>query len=243
MILSAHQPAYLPWLPLLDLIAQSDVFVVLDAVQFEKGSFVNRNKILLNGKEHWLTIPVHAHDKSTIADTKIDWEQPWLRKHCESVKHAYGKSSSLESWLKHIETLAECRHLGPLAIRDLEFWCKQFGITTPIKMMPLKKRKPGGTELILDLMADFKADTYLAGPLFKNYVNEELWQSSPYSWITHKVSPALEALPPLSALHYWMTGIDNPFSSSPDIQMTKPLDAEEPSAVLSHRDFRSTSSL
>mgnify|MGYP000520569925 CR=1 FL=1 len=36
MIISAHQPAYMPWLGYLDRIRRSDVFVFLDTVQFEK---------------------------------------------------------------------------------------------------------------------------------------------------------------------------------------------------------------
>ena len=45
MILTAHQPAYLPWLGYFDKIIRSDVFIFLDSVQFEKNSFTNRNKI------------------------------------------------------------------------------------------------------------------------------------------------------------------------------------------------------
>ena len=36
MIVSMHQPAYLPWLGYFDRIAQSDRFVFLDSVQFEQ---------------------------------------------------------------------------------------------------------------------------------------------------------------------------------------------------------------
>ena len=45
MIVSIHQPAYLPWLGYLHRIALSDRFLFLDTVQFQKGSFQNRNKI------------------------------------------------------------------------------------------------------------------------------------------------------------------------------------------------------
>ncbi|NMQ05969.1 hypothetical protein E4Q08_12220 [Candidatus Accumulibacter phosphatis] len=36
VIISAHQPAYLPWLGYFDKIARADVYVFLDTVQFEK---------------------------------------------------------------------------------------------------------------------------------------------------------------------------------------------------------------
>ena len=47
MKISAHQPAYLPWAGYLQRIHMSDVFVLLDEVQFEKNSFTNRNQIKL----------------------------------------------------------------------------------------------------------------------------------------------------------------------------------------------------
>ena len=55
MILSAHQPAYLPWLGYFEKIACADVFIFLDTVQFEKNSFINRNKIKTQQGPQWLT--------------------------------------------------------------------------------------------------------------------------------------------------------------------------------------------
>ena len=45
MKISINQPAYIPWLGYYERIANSDVHIVLDHVQFEKNSMVNRNII------------------------------------------------------------------------------------------------------------------------------------------------------------------------------------------------------
>jgi len=59
LIISINQPAFIPWLGYFQRILLSDLHVVLDHVQFEKNSMINRNKIKTkDGKELWLTIPV-----------------------------------------------------------------------------------------------------------------------------------------------------------------------------------------
>ncbi len=59
MIVSIMQPYFFPYVGYLQLIAQSDVFVFHDEVQYIKGGWVNRNRILgPNGEAVWLTFPV-----------------------------------------------------------------------------------------------------------------------------------------------------------------------------------------
>ena len=48
MIVAAHQPHYLPWLGYLDKVAKSDVFVVMDDLQYEAQNFQNRNRLKLD---------------------------------------------------------------------------------------------------------------------------------------------------------------------------------------------------
>ncbi|WP_340643645.1 WbqC family protein, partial [Phenylobacterium sp.] len=52
------QPYLLPYIGYFQLIAAADVFVIYDDVQYMRGGWINRNRILLNGAPHWLTLPV-----------------------------------------------------------------------------------------------------------------------------------------------------------------------------------------
>ena len=97
MILSAHQPAYLPWLGYLERISLSDKFVILDQVQFEKNSFINRNKIKIKEDAVWLTIPVNLknHLEGTIKNTTINTNDKWKIKHWKTIQQNYSKAPFL----------------------------------------------------------------------------------------------------------------------------------------------------
>ena len=52
------QPTYLPWSGYFDLLDRSETFVFLDDVQFNKRSWQQKNRIILNNDYKDLTIPV-----------------------------------------------------------------------------------------------------------------------------------------------------------------------------------------
>ena len=54
MILAAHQPNLVPWLPFFRKMHLADKFVLMSHVQFEKNGWTNRFKY----KDRWMTIPV-----------------------------------------------------------------------------------------------------------------------------------------------------------------------------------------
>ena len=60
-VVAIHQPNFFPWLGFFDKIARADVFVLMDNVQFPRtstGTWVNRVKLLVAGRERWATAPV-----------------------------------------------------------------------------------------------------------------------------------------------------------------------------------------
>jgi hypothetical protein len=58
MIVAIMQPYFFPYIGYFQLIKNVDVFVYLDDVQYIKGGWVNRNRILKDGEASWITLPV-----------------------------------------------------------------------------------------------------------------------------------------------------------------------------------------
>lgn len=84
------QPAYLPWPGYFNLICESDVFVFLDDVQFEKQSWQSRNKVLVSGEAKWLSIPMRNAPLATaLRDVLVAEDPRWRRKHARTLEQSY----------------------------------------------------------------------------------------------------------------------------------------------------------
>lgn len=99
------QPTYLPYLGYFHLIAEADVFVFLDDVQFARRSWQSRNRILGAGGEVMLTVPTKKADRDApIAEIEISDAEPWAAKHLASIRHAYGKRPFFAEGMAFLET-------------------------------------------------------------------------------------------------------------------------------------------
>jgi hypothetical protein len=57
-----------------------DIFVVYRDIEFSKGGYINRNRLLLDGKVEWFTIPLEkAEDTAMISDRHISLSWPKSR--------------------------------------------------------------------------------------------------------------------------------------------------------------------
>ena len=62
MILSVHQPNFIPWSGFFYKLLHSDKFIILDKVKFGMRSYTNRTQIYKN-KKSWLTLPIEYDAK------------------------------------------------------------------------------------------------------------------------------------------------------------------------------------
>ena len=86
MIVSIHQPSYWPWLGLLDKVAKSDVFILLDNIAANKDSYQYRNIFFCNGKPKIITIPVNY--KMGIKINKMKFKNNiWPSEHLDRFKN------------------------------------------------------------------------------------------------------------------------------------------------------------
>ena len=95
--ISINQPTFLPWVGWFDLVDHSDVFVVLDDVQFSKQSWQQRNRIRTSKGLEFITIPVKNKDKQTILDVEIA-ENHFEKKIIKSIFTNYKKSKFFDKY-------------------------------------------------------------------------------------------------------------------------------------------------
>lgn len=218
MILSAHQPAYLPWLGYFDKINKSEMFVYLDTVQFEKNSYINRNQIKTPQGLLWLTIPVKTkgHTTSSLRSTEIDDSQPWRSKHLKSIEMNYRKAIRFDECYSKIEELIKYpeKNLADYCFHQLKFWLNELNITTSIVRSSNIHIDGTKSELIHNLCKHFAADKYLSGSLGRSYLIEKDFDESnikiEYQNFYAEEYPQLwnDFVPNLSVLDWWMNKCD-----------------------------------
>jgi hypothetical protein len=168
MIVAIHQPHYLPWLGYLHRMAQVDLFILLDHVQFERRNRQNRSQIRLDGREHWLTVPVEQHSqKERIVDKRIDNRdpRPWGRTHFTTLRHAYRDAPHFGTHAAALREILEARweHLVDLNRAMLELMRAAFAIATPLARSSELGVDGAKSDLILNLCRAVGADRLLAG--------------------------------------------------------------------------------
>ena len=178
MIVSIHQPAYLPWLGYFHKIATADVFVIFDMTQFEKNSFINRNKIKTSQGPTWLTVPVITKGlfkKNILTETQIDNSTLWTKKHWKAIKYNYNKAPFFNRYKDFFEEVygREWIKLIDLCETITRYIVKQLGIKTEIiRTTAMNNVKGEKTDLILNVCKELGASAYFSGSLGKNYLEE-----------------------------------------------------------------------
>lgn len=177
MILSVHQPQYIPWLGYFDKIAKSNCFVFLDQVQYKPREFQNRNKIRTKDGWIWLTVPVISKGlgRQRICDVRIDNSFAWWQQHYKSLKVWYGGAKFFNDYDPFFEEVynKNWKRLVGLNMEIVNYILKQLSITTPIYFESKLDIVNKGTDRIIEICAKLKADTYLSGIGGKAYLEEE----------------------------------------------------------------------
>lgn len=178
MITTVLQPAFLPWLGYLSMIKMSDTFVLYDDVQFFRW-FVNRNKVKVDGKEKWLTVPVSGH-RDLISQTKISYGTDWASQHLETIRHAYTKASNFKegfdlakAMYQRFDTISE------LAVHSVKTICDYLGLKTNLVLSSeLGVADSGKTTRLVDICRATNAKIYLTGYGSADYIEPDLFEKA-----------------------------------------------------------------
>lgn len=178
MIISAHQPGYIPWIGYFDKIKKSDLFVYMDTVQLTNSSsfnFVTRNYIKSSQGPQLLTVPIKKKGfmNKELKELEIDYSQNWVKKHLRTIETNYRKSNNYSYFFPKLKKIydMEINHFTDFCYEQLIFFLKEMDIKTKIIKLSDISTKHNKSDLILEICMHFKAKQYIAGGKSMEYLN------------------------------------------------------------------------
>lgn len=203
MTVSILQSNYIPWVGYFGLIAQSDVFVIYDEVQYTKNDWRNRNIIKSATGPLWLTIPVRQQSLSQkIYETTIT-DNRWSKKHLNSLNLNYTKAAHYNEMKEWVAGLYEVdsNYLSNVNLHFIKSICHKLGIATRIIDSRELDLTGDRVERLVNACKKLGATTYLSGPSAKNYLNVEAFEKEGMSvaWMDYSIyKPYTQIHPPFT---------------------------------------------
>lgn len=88
--LAVMQPYVFPYLGYFHLIEASELLVFYDDVAYRPRTWMNRNRILVDGQPHTFTVPVRGGSQNTrISEVELAIDERWRRKFTSTLGQAY----------------------------------------------------------------------------------------------------------------------------------------------------------
>ena len=183
------QPDFLPWLGSFDKFIKSDVFVFLDDVtnRVSDGIWTKRVKILVNGTEKWLSVPLKktAVEFTLINEMEIDQRSNFTKKHLLTIENNYRRAPFFKEALRFIENFYNNKS-PKIAVRNASFFMDimdAMGIKREVHFSSDMGLKSKRNELLVDIVKRVDGDGYLYGKGSLSYLDFELWNQNNISLI------------------------------------------------------------
>ncbi len=184
MIVGIHQPNYLPYLGFFHKMKESDIFIIYDDAQFNKGDFQHRNRIRIHNGQKWLTVPVEKRHApinriQVINDTMVKNEK-WSQHHLSQIHDNYKKADLFSDYFDDMSSILDEEHelLAVLNMKLIEFLSSSFDIDTKIVYSSDFPSGSTSTQRLIELVSSVNGDTYLSGPAGRNYLDMELFKTN-----------------------------------------------------------------
>jgi len=185
-ILTAHQPAYLPWCGLLHKISIADVYVYMDNVKFSKSDkFINRNYIKNPQGKQLLTLPLKTggSDNILVKDLELADPRKHLLSHFNNIRQNYIKSPFFKIYEDQILDIYERPYLflKDISYDLLVFIAYSLGVETQFIKASELEISSSKNQYLIDLCEKLNCNMYIFGAQGIDYADVELWSEKKIS--------------------------------------------------------------
>jgi hypothetical protein len=198
-VAAIHQPDFLPWLGVFDKIAHADVFVYLDHVRSSTTQiWGKRVRILVNGRPHWLTVPLvrsYRDGFPRILDLEILPGDGFAEKHLRTLDQSYGKLPGYPEIRPLIERfyVSDNPRIAERNVAFIEEVCLNLGLRGPRIRSSTLDCRGAATDLLIEITRRVGCDAYLCGGGAGGYQRDEAFPAAGleliYQRFVHPVYP------------------------------------------------------
>ena len=166
MKIAIMQPYFLPYIGYFQLMNAVDEFVIYDNIKFTKKGWINRNRILVDGKDSYITIPLKKDsDYMDVRDRRL--AEIWLFERNTMLNRiigAYKKAAYFDCAYPIVEKciLFEEYNLFNFILNSLNLIKEYLGLQTPflISSSILIDHELKAEEKVIAICEARKADSY-----------------------------------------------------------------------------------
>ena len=181
MIVSAYQPYFAPFPGFFSKALRSDILVLMDAVQFPRGTtWLSKNRFKNDQGTLWMTVPVWKKGLGLqkINDVRICHEGRWAKKCLASLKTAYAKAPFFENHQAFLEEVfsGEFEMLIDLNVKIIRYLMAHLQISARMLLLSelgIEAREP---RLSVEVCRKLGATHFLAQNGARRYLDEAIFQ-------------------------------------------------------------------
>jgi len=167
---------------------ESDLFVYLDDVQYEKNYFQNRNKLVdKEGNVFYATVPLRKSSSSKKINEKKILFPDYTKKYLNKIYDSYNKTPFFNDFFERFKSIILYDHenLADLNISIISWMKEILGIKTSVIRSSQITYAGKKSDLNLSICCELKATKYLTGMSGFSYLNIESFKKNKIEIIEH----------------------------------------------------------
>lgn len=175
-----HQPDFIPYLGFFHRLLRTDVFVILDDVQFLRRGWHHRDKIKTPMGEQWLSIGVVKTVQTTNINQIMLSNTNWRQEHLNILTQNYKRAEYFNEVFPIIKGIYEQSYLSlfEFNFNFLKVLFTLFDINVKIEFSSTFDIHTTSNQRIVDILNAVQATHYLSGIGARNYYDPKPYEQA-----------------------------------------------------------------
>lgn len=165
MKIGIMQPYFIPYISYFQLINAVDKFIIYDDVNYIKAGWINRNRILVDGKVEYINVPIKkASQNKLINETEVLKDKRIISKELKKVEYNYKKALYFKDGYDLFNNImsSDYKTISEFNTKSIKLICKFLNIDTEIILSSSleKNNKLKGEDKIINICNVLNASEY-----------------------------------------------------------------------------------